>query len=270
MAQGEEPPYRPRRPPQPYAENAIDADDIGRQNYGGCQNPTPARSWVSNSGQPVHSAPPPGQSGNPGDTGFGSVGGRENVNLYGGPTVSTFGGPRDGPRSFGGPPEDSMHPPVAAPVPQTNGRPPFMAQSSGNSRFSNPPPPRNRFQDQPRSHQAPGSISRAQEPRRVNPRQYDIVSDLNNLFRNAEYYDEEEPAFQLLNGHWLRGVTREAYDELLFEDQVTIRPHLRGRYLLSTGMSQDEVDVAVEMEMAGEDELDIEARINSMRAGEEW
>lgn len=161
-------------------------------------------------------------------------------------------------------------PPVAAPVPQTNGRPPFMAQSSGNSRFSNPPPPRNRFQDQPRSHQAPGSISRAQEPRRVNPRQYDIVSDLNNLFRNAEYYDEEEPAFQLLNGHWLRGVTREAYDELLFEDQVTIRPHLRGRYLLSTGMSQDEVDVAVEMEMAGEDELDIEARINSMRAGEEW
>lgn len=65
-------------------------------------------------------------------------------------------------------------------------------------------------------------------------------------------------------------MTREAYDALPIEEQFAIRPHLRRKFLLSTDMSEEEVDVAMEMEMAGEDRLDIEAMICSMRAEEEW
>ncbi|KAE9983353.1 hypothetical protein BLS_004563 [Venturia inaequalis] len=267
MPQGEEPPRRPRRPLQPYVETVIDVDDVDRQSAGGQQNPTPIKPDIPKSDKPVHGAPTPGQSANPSNTGSSSVGGRAAVNVSGGPTVPTFGSRRDGPRGFGRSREEEMHPSVATPVSQNGGPRPFIAQRNDNSRSSNLPPPRGRSHDQSRSPHMPRYyVERAQQVRRDGPRQGDIVSHLYNLFRDADYNGEEEPEFKLLNGHRLRGLTRAAYDQLPMEDQVAARPHLRGRFLLSTGMSQEEVNVAVEMEMEGEDERDIEATICSMRA----
>lgn len=266
MPQGEEPPRRPRMPPQPYAETVIDADDVDRQNAGHQPQPPPVRSRVSNVEQPVHDAPPPGQAENSSNTGFGNAGGQGGVNAAGGAAISTPSVPRVGPKGLGRRSrEGAMHTHVAATVNQ-NGRPrPSTAQ---NNAIPNSPGTRNRFQNQRqrRSQHAPVFVRGAQESRRSNPPHRDIVTDLYDLFRNADYTNEEEPEFQLLNGHRLRGMTREAYDELPIEDQVAVRPHLRGRFLLSTRMSQEEVNVAVEMEMAGEDEMDIEAMICSMRA----
>ncbi|TID15131.1 hypothetical protein E2P81_ATG08202 [Venturia nashicola] len=74
---------------------------------------------------------------------------------------------------------------------------------------------------------------------RAHPFQRDIVSDLYDLFGNVDQNDEEESEFELLNGHQLRGVTKEAYDALSIREQVASPSHLCRRFLLSTGTSHE-------------------------------
>ncbi|QDS74966.1 hypothetical protein FKW77_004977 [Venturia effusa] len=267
MAQGEEPPRRLRRPPQPYVESVVDADYMSSQ-YAEDQ-PQPAAAGPALTRPRADAVPPPNSTTNRGNARSGGYGERSEDPAPGSPTNSTFGGLRHGTGGFGGR-EVASRPAFAVPVSQSSRPQPHLPQSNGASGFSIQPPPRNQVHNQSQAHRAPENMRRAQEARQPILARRDIVSELYGLFRNAELYDEEEPKFRLLNGWQLMGITREAYDALPIEEQVAARPHLRGRFLLSTGMSQEEVNVAVEMEMAGADPLDIEATLCSMRAYEEW